>query len=149
MIGIRENKSWKANKQTKQNDSYSNEDRKPDFDLAYKLIDDVIDILTKCNDQNYSNEKYEKDENNKNEAEIMRFGVSNTCKRKGIGTTLLNHVKEFCIDNGYKSIIASTMNVLKEAILFYKSTGFVLEHTEPCGNNAKLEFLRFRLTLII
>eukprot|EP01084_Bolivina_argentea_P008388 15716_1 len=145
MIGIRENNSWKANKnKQQQNVTIIQNDRnkpdKPDFDLAYKLIDDVIDILLTHQTINH-------EEMDNNEAEIMRFGVSKTCRRMGVGTALLNHVKQFCIDNNYKSVIASTMNVLEDAIMFYKSTGFVLEHTEPCGNNSKLEFLRFRLLL--
>merc|ERR1711971_926542 len=88
----------------------------------------------------------EKDTNDSKEAEIMRLGVSKAWRRQGVGTILLNHAKQFCIDQGYERLIASTMNVLDDAIYFYKLTGFTLINQESCGNtNENLKFFRFVL----
>ena len=142
MIGIRENKSWKATKSkidttiqthTFQSDDPVDSNRDPNFPLAYKLIDGVIDLLTPPE--------------HIAEAEIMRFGVSPHCRRKGVGSALLEHAKQFCRDVGYGLIVASTMNVLTEAIGFYKTSGFVLEHSEPCGHSRELSFLRFSIAI--
>eukprot|EP01083_Nonionella_stella_P071099 190771_1 len=59
MIGIRENRSWTATKQTtnlsikshhKKQNSMNDTNRKPDFKLAYQLIDDMIAIHIKSNE---------------------------------------------------------------------------------------------------
>ena len=153
MIGIRENKSFNINKfnilkdkvEIKQMDIDTDGDRKPDFEYAYQCIDDVIDIFTSINNGKFikSNSKQKNVIKHCKEAEIMRFGVSKNYRRRGIGKALFNHIKQFCIDNGYEFIVASTMNVLHDAIQFYKSTGFQLIETESCGPDTKLQFLRF------
>eukprot|EP01083_Nonionella_stella_P071098 190770_1 len=149
MIGIRENRSWTATKQTtnlsikshhKKQNSMNDTNRKPDFKLAYQLIDDMIAILTTGKEQHCHHIK-------SNEAEVMRFGTSINYRRKGIGTALFAHVKQFCIENDYNVIVASTMNVLQDAVQFYKASGFILKHTEPCGYDSHLNFLRFTYNL--
>ena len=155
MIGIRENKSWNVRKiiQKKvvnddkmeiKTEADIEGDRKPNFKFAHQCIDDVIDILQSMD----KNEQKIDDQQLQNiEAEIMRFGVAGNYRRKGIGTALMDHAKNFCMENEYKIIVASTMNVLEDAVSFYKSSGFKLEETEPCGYNTKLSFLRFKYDL--
>ena len=135
MIGIRQNKSWNSAKQN----TLNRHDKKPNFRLAYNLIDEMIQLLMTNNIAGAVNHI---------EAEIVRFGVSKAWRRKGVGTILLNHAKQFCANNGYQRIIASTMSVLDDAIYFYKSVGFKLKDTEPCGKDQKLQFLRFTLNLV-
>ena len=53
-------------------------------------------------------------------AEIRRFIVSKSHRRKGIGSLLLS-MREFCLKHEYKRLTASTMSVLKGAIEFYKT----------------------------
>ena len=84
------------------------------------------------------------------DAELMRFGVLQSYRRKGVGSALLEHAKRFCCDKGYGCITASTMNVLEDAIRFYEASGFTLQRTEPCGpRSSSLKFLRFVLGLIL
>ena len=85
---------------------------------------------------NENNKNNKNNENNvKKTAEIVRFGVSLKYRKKGIGKSLIDHAIKFCVKMGYNCIVASTMNVLNDAILFYTNYGFQLQLQEKCGND--------------
>ena len=134
MIGIHEDYSNKKSfeRKTKRIDD------KPDFKLAHKLIDDVIDIL-----MNGLDNRHKQDFMVNDTAEIRRFVVSNKYRRQGIGSILLEHLEGFCMKHGYTKLTASTMNVLKGAIEFYKTKGFELVKSDKCGKCNDLKLLKF------
>ena len=137
MVGVQEDYSNKKFAQkSKANMTLARTDDKPDFVLAYKLIDDVIDLL-----MNGLGDKTTESMNDT--AEIRRFVVSNSHRRRGIGSLLLEHVMEFCLNHEYKRLTASTMSVLKEAIEFYKGKGFELVQSDQCRSDSDLMLLRF------
>ncbi|ETO29679.1 acetyltransferase domain-containing protein [Reticulomyxa filosa] len=109
-------------------------------------------------DHNSQNDKLHK-------AEIVRLGVHESHRKCGVGTALLQHLLAFCKSCKYDLIVATTMNVLPDAIAFYETNGFERLHTELCasatqshppssypchkGDNStySLQFLRYALKI--
>ncbi|XP_071959962.1 mycothiol acetyltransferase-like [Antedon mediterranea] len=57
-------------------------------------------------------------------AEIMRLYVSSLCRKRGVGTMLMETAIKFCINNGYREICLVTGAGNSKAISIYKKYGF-------------------------
>lgn len=72
-------------------------------------------------------------------AELRRMSVDTLIRRRGIGQKLVSEVKNFCLKNGYKSIVLTTLASNKVAQEFYKKAGFEFLH-KICNPNFKIPF---------
>jgi len=64
--------------------------------------------------------------------EIHRFFVSQSARKRGIGTSLLRAIETF-LESTTRSkygLVATTPSILSEANAFYKSSGFQLQDAE-------------------
>lgn len=149
MIGIRPNVGWNGSILA----SYdTNKDINKQLKSEPSRIDKNGNGADSASDVKYQNTTNDGDDGdgsrmnincNYKIAEIVRFGVQYEYRNKGIGSELLNYVSKYCIKNGYDILVATTMNVLNDAILFYNKNGFVLNNSENCGKSGELKFLRF------
>lgn len=179
MIAVRANQSWKNTQKIKTNvrnmdknryknilnlkilkgnpttDSSANS-ASNSFASIYQQIDEIIDILetaqnphTKGIQSIVDTATDNTNSNTDNIAEIMRLCVSVNARRIGIASALMETLIKFCINHGYKTIVATTMNVLNEAMEFYEAAGFQMIGNEKCGNssNSELYFVRYSMNL--
>lgn len=59
----------------------------------------------------------------KPEVYIYDFGINPNYQRKGIGTKLLNDLKEYCIEKNYGTIFVQAETVDEHALNFYRKNG--------------------------
>ena len=77
--------------------------------------------------------------------EMKRLYVRPEARGKSLGKKLVNELIEFAKKAGYKTMKLDTITSLKEAIVLYRSKGFV--ETAPYVYNPLSEVLYFELTL--
>ncbi len=56
--------------------------------------------------------------------EIHEFGVDKTCRHQGIGTKLINYIKNFALQKGFNHVELDAWAFNAKAINFYKKMGF-------------------------
>lgn len=57
--------------------------------------------------------------------ELFNVAVKNSYRRQNLGTILMNYVKEYAVENGYKTIHFTCLESEKSIHDFYESCGFV------------------------
>jgi GNAT superfamily N-acetyltransferase len=61
-------------------------------------------------------------------AEIVRMSVSAEMRRKGVGSEILQRLREHAIAAGYQRLVLETTETWSEVIEFYEWLGFKLTH---------------------
>lgn len=73
---------------------------------------------------------------------ISRVRVRRTERGKGIGTLLLRHMEEYCVNEGYRKVLVDTENHMTSAIRFYERNNFqrTREETEEIDGKVYTTF---------
>lgn len=66
-------------------------------------------------------------------AELRRVAVRADCRRKGIGRRLLNEAEEWARAQGFRAMRFHTVDLFREAIAMYESSGFRLVQLHNWG----------------
>jgi ribosomal protein S18 acetylase RimI-like enzyme len=71
---------------------------------------------------------------------MRRFYTAENFRGKGLATSMLEKIKEFAKENGYKEIVLDVFKDNIRAIKFYKKNGFKNFKPKPCGNWHDLDY---------
>lgn len=70
---------------------------------------------------------------------VVRVSTSHLHRRKGIATTIMQHLLGIARQRGYRRVVISTNNGWEDAIGLYKYLGFAEEKRTPIGVNMALD----------
>ena len=75
-----------------------------------------------------------------NTAEMRRLRVRSDCRRRGVGTLLMEHATEFCRTRGYLKVTLDVRVDRGPAIAMFEKFGFKLARTREIGEQKLLDF---------